>query len=84
MAKKTLKFSYLWMVLFMMSMPIHAERNYDSTPVTVFPSGEDERTIAGSASYIGDEELKNLVTQTLRESLTGYLVFIHKLKMVSV
>ena len=58
MAKKTLKFSYLWMVLFMMSMPIHAERNYDSTPVTVFPSGEDERTIAGSASYIDDEELK--------------------------
>ncbi len=58
MAKKTLKISYLWVVLLMMSMPIHAERNYDSKPVTVFGSGEDERTIAGSASYIDDEELK--------------------------
>ena len=58
MAKKTLKISYLWVVLLMVSMPIHAERNYDSKPVTVFGSGEDERTIAGSASYVGDEELK--------------------------
>ena len=35
MAKKTLKISYLWVVLLMVSMPIHAERNYDSKPVTV-------------------------------------------------
>ena len=58
MAKKTLKISYLWVVLLMVSMPIHAERNYDSKPVTVFGSGEDERTIAGSASYLDDAELK--------------------------
>ena len=58
MAKKTLKISYLWMVLLMMSVPVQAERAYDSKPVTVFGSGEDERTVAGSAAYISDEEMK--------------------------
>ena len=54
MAKKTLFISKIWIILLVFSGPIFAE---EVSPISIFGS-QDETRQAGSAHFIGDDEMK--------------------------